>query len=354
MLFFSSTNRVVCGAVALSEDPPEWAELIPSGQAITGRDGRKFTNKTPQAIVDAFAADIADIPLDWEHSSERQAPKGMPAPAAGWITAIEARGGGSIWGKIRWTDKGAKSVQSREYRYLSPVFLHENKSNNIVALLSAGLTNQPNLHLSALNQQIHQEAFMDREKLISLLGLAAQATDEEITVALNRQKAAVDESSQKVADLTKGCDEALARVVSLTSDLEAAKAVNSRSAPSLDKYVPRADYELALNRAQEAEKKIQDQDTAAKGALVESAIAEALKARKITPATAEYHKAQCTQDGGLERFQEYVKAAPEVVAPSGLDEATPPATGDKTPLTAEQKAVCTAMEIDEEEYRKAM
>ena len=38
-------------------------------------------------------------------------------------------------------------------------------------------------------------------------------------------------------------------------------------------------------------------------------IEAALGAGKITPATVEYHKASCRQDGGLERFRDFVKAA---------------------------------------------
>lgn len=131
---------------------PKWIQLLPPGQIITGRDGRTWVNDRPDIILASFAAEGKDLPIDWEHSSQIKAPKGEQSPAAGWIKKIEAREGG-IWGLVEWTGKGAGSVISREYRFISPVFQHEIESKRILRLVSCGLTNQPNLYLSALNQQ---------------------------------------------------------------------------------------------------------------------------------------------------------------------------------------------------------
>ena len=71
----------------------------------------------------------------------------------GWIAALEARNG-ALWGKVEWTERGREAgTTSREYRYLSPVFLHSKDSpQRILQLLSAGLTNSPNLRMTALNR----------------------------------------------------------------------------------------------------------------------------------------------------------------------------------------------------------
>ncbi|WP_205685930.1 phage protease [Enterovibrio baiacu] len=47
-----------------------WAEFIPAGEAITGRDGRSWINDEPDAIVSAFASNGADLPIDIEHATE--------------------------------------------------------------------------------------------------------------------------------------------------------------------------------------------------------------------------------------------------------------------------------------------
>ena len=130
---------------------PEWVELLPAGPTITGRDRRAWRND-PAAVLAAFQTEEKDLPIDWEHSSEIKAPQGEPAPAAGWITAMEERAG-AVWGRVTWTERGAACVAAREYRYLSPVFTYDKKTDKIARLTSCGLTNQPNLYLAALNAE---------------------------------------------------------------------------------------------------------------------------------------------------------------------------------------------------------
>nr|WP_255491066.1 phage protease [Spartinivicinus marinus] len=57
---------------------------------------------------------------------------------------MEAHEGGSIWGLV---------ARNRDYSpvSISPVFTYD--FGHILRLSSAGLTNQPNLHLKALNQR---------------------------------------------------------------------------------------------------------------------------------------------------------------------------------------------------------
>jgi phage I-like protein len=135
-------------------DLPEWIPLVPSGDAdglVQALDGRKFSNKNPQAVVDAFNNDPRDLPLDWEHSTEVRAPEGKTAPAAAWIDRMEIRGAGEIWGHVReWTPKGAESLRNKEYRYISPAFLFEKATKLITDIISAGLVNRPALSMPAI------------------------------------------------------------------------------------------------------------------------------------------------------------------------------------------------------------
>lgn len=136
-----------------SPNPPEWIELIPAGPVVTGIDGRSWLNDMPARIVTAFTARNRPLVIDWEHASEHRAPVGLDAPAAGWIDRLEARSG-AIWGHVStWTVRAAQQLQNREYRFLSPVFLFEKAASRIVELTSVGLTNAPNLALTALNQR---------------------------------------------------------------------------------------------------------------------------------------------------------------------------------------------------------
>ena len=141
-----------------SGEIPDWVELLPAGQIVTGRDGRAWRNSNPQGVVDQFVNRNVDLVIDWEHASEHRAPNGQDAPAAGWVKELAVRDG-AIWGRVEWTERAIAQLQRKEYRYLSPVFLFTRDENQIARLSSAGLTNQPNLELTALNQQNHQEEF---------------------------------------------------------------------------------------------------------------------------------------------------------------------------------------------------
>lgn len=128
---------------------PDWIQLLPDGPDIVGMDGRRWRNDHPHQVAMDCRMPMV---LDYEHASELRAPQGLPAPAAGWIDRLEIRGASALWGHVDWTDRARQQIQNREYRYLSPVFLHEKDSGRIVRLTSVGLTNQPNLPMTALNR----------------------------------------------------------------------------------------------------------------------------------------------------------------------------------------------------------
>jgi len=129
---------------------PGWIQLLPAGRNITGLDGREWLNDAPDRV-----ARETRIPLvvDFEHASEHRAPQGLDAPAAGWIERLEVRPDSSLWGQVEWTNRARQQIAEREYRYLSPTFLYAKENRRIVRLTSVGLTNQPNLEMTALNQE---------------------------------------------------------------------------------------------------------------------------------------------------------------------------------------------------------
>ncbi len=311
----------VC-ALALNAEAaaPDWIELVPKGPNILGRDGRKWTMTSPQTVLDFFVKRGLPLPVDFEHASEHKAPKGDPAPAAGWVEELQIRDG-SIWGRVDWNDSGRNAIEAREYRFISPVIAFT-KAGNIIAVVSAALTNQPNLSLTALNQEEAIKVDPELEEIAKALGLGADVGKDAIVKAINSQTSA------------------------LTTAQAAVKAP-----PSLDQFVPRADFDTALNRANTAEAELKTQKDAGQKAAIDTAINAALKAGKITPATVDYHKASCSAEGGLERFNAFVGATPEIAgdAPKGKTEGGKPGV-----LDAEQKATCRALGIAEDAFLKTL
>jgi len=283
------SHRVALNVELAAGEAPEWVELIPAGPRVVGRDGRAWLHDRPQSIVDAFTARNTPLPLDWEHATEHKAPRGEAAPAAGWIEELEARDGGAIWGRVAWTPRGASMVANREYRFLSPVFGYEPATTRIRYLASAGLTNTPNLHLTALNR----EEIPPMKRVLTRLGLAETATEED----------------------------ALAAVERLTADL--ATAANRAATPELAKFVPRADYDALLARATNAEQTLAEQAAAAREAEIETAVNAAVEAGKVSPATADHYRAICRTEDGMEQFTALVEKLPVIGEATALNARAP-------------------------------
>ncbi|MGE4526820.1 MAG: phage protease [Rhodospirillaceae bacterium] len=305
--------------------PPEWIELIPDGALVHGRDGREWVNDRPDDVVAHFAALGRSLVLDWEHASEIKSPKGERAPAAGHIEAIERRGGSAIWGRINWTPQGGEDVRTGAYRYLSPVILFDKLSARIVGLCSAGLVHEPNLGLKALNHETNQpqpENPMDLTKIYAVLGLVDGANEDQILAAVNKLK----------------------------TDLGVA--ANKAATPDLEKFVPRADYDQAVERAANAEKTLAAERETALTGEIDTAVQQALADGKIAPASEAYYRAQCKKEGGLAEFRKFLDAAPKIVGGAPAAAGGVPGT-QAAALTDEEKAVCRQMDLDEEAYRKS-
>lgn len=292
------------------EGLPERIDLLPAGERIVGRDGRTWYNPDPHGIVRLMNESGVDLVLDYEHATELRAPKGETAPAAAWLNDLRVEEDGRITAAVnRWTPAGEQAVRNQEYRYISPVLLYYPKDKRIVKFGSVGLTNKPNLPLAALNHE-QQEATMLKQ-ILQKLGLSEDATEE---AALN----AID---------------------SLHNDLQSA--LNSAAAPPLEKFVPRAEYESALNRATTAEAAIAQVTETQRETEIVAAVNQALQEGKITPAGKDYYLAMCRQENGLEQFRTFVATAPKIVASSGLDGKAAVDTCQKA-LNADQLAIMQA------------
>ncbi|MCK5772038.1 phage protease [Algiphilus sp.] len=298
---------------------------LPDGKGrVRGADGRTWTLPPAAELVAAFNR---PLPLDFNHSTELAAPKGGPSPAAGWITALEPGSGGDdayLYGRVEWTPAGETAVNNREYRFFSPVFLHSKGAEQRIArITSAALHNQPNFDL-ALNSAFASADDEDvpMKKILAALGLKEDTSEDDAVTAINALQ-----SEKQTA-------------------LNAAQAQ-----PSLDKFVPRADHDAALERATNAEQALADERKKQTDAEIDAEIDAALQAGKITPATKDYHRAACQREGGLAEFRKYVESAP-TVADGGAK--PPPDPGKSGELTDAQRALCAQMGISEEDYQKSL
>ncbi|BCV65108.1 Mu phage protease GpI [Shewanella carassii] len=286
-----------------------WLPMIPAGDVV-GRDGRSWKNSNPDGIVAAFDS---KLPFDIEHSTEIRGPEGKDADAAGWILALENRGG-EIWAQVEWTYLGRYKIKDKLYSYYSPAFNHDSEGV-ITSMSSAGLTNKPNFYVPALNRQ--EDNPMKLPQLIAAaLGLAETATEEQAVTAIN----------------------------SLKSEKEVA--LNRAAQPDLTLYVPKDTHQIALNRAESAEAKLAEIHEQEIDALVQSAIDEG----KVAPANKDMYVGLCRMEDGVEKFKAFVGSAP-VIATNSQKKA--PKTNGDAELEEHELAMCRKMGVSKEEFLAA-
>ena len=289
-------------------------QLFPRGPELgtLPRDGRRWQMPDPGSVArrsEELRGGV-DLAVDWEHAQDRRAKRGEEAPAAGWISEIAMRDG-VLAARVNWTARGRASVESREYRYISPAFTHARRitpgdmdGGRVVAVIGAGLVNRPAFDSPSLAGAGEESSML--KKILEALGLAADAAEER----------------------------AIAAIVALKTERDTA--VAQAAAPPLDRFVPCADYDSAVARATAAEEQVAE----ARDEEIERLLDEAQEAGKITPKTREYHKGRCQAEGGIAAFKEFCKETPELPGPGGGSAAPPaPGTGSRGFASPEEAAI---------------
>lgn len=285
-------STAICEAVELpAKAAPDWVHILPVG-AVNGRDGRRWRLDDPAQLI-TRSAKGGDLPVDYDHESEKPKSHGGPLPAAGWIKSLQAREDG-IWGKVEWTARAAEMIANREYRFLSPVLHYHPTTGQVLRLIGAGLVHRPNLALTALSEQemTMTDAPSDLSRIAEALGLDA-GTD-----------------ADAILD-----------------------AIKAKGAPDPARYVPIEAVADLLKQRNGA-----DRDCAARAA--EAKVEQAINAGYLTPAMRDWAFALCTQDQAS--FDSFVATASPAYAhlhrPSRLQDASHDARG--RPGSAAARAIC--------------
>lgn len=327
------TDRFAAHAVALEGNAPEWVQLLPAG-TFAGRDGRGPYHIADVAQVIARTKEAAGdhllLPIDYGHALEQDGVVGSGAIAAAWIVDLEDRDQ-QLWGKVEWTAAGARAVADKEFRFLSPVFYHDNEGT-VLWLARAGLTNRPNLRMAAVHSTTSTEGddVPLRESVAAALGLAVNAEEEAVVAACS----AAAEGSRALARVAQ----AAGLQANATAD-EVVAAVAAAQTPDPTRYVPRSQYDAVATEL-----------AAAQGEQRERAVNEAVSAGKITPAQREWAISYHARDP--RGFSAFVASAPTIVA-QGSDHGGGGGGGGGggvRELDDDAKAVCATLGISPEEF----
>ena len=199
-------NQILNSAQSLPENLTLAVQVAPPGEfkgVLNKADGTKkrFVQHLDRAaferILNAWnAAGSPELLVDADHASC----DGGSTRAYAWASNMRVEDGG-LFADFKFTDEGAKAVNSREFRFVSPVFdVAEN--GEIAALSSIALTNRPNLPVSCvLNREStgvkNVEDTKDKpkmDKILNALGLGPGASEDDAVAAIAKVKNERDEA----------------------------------------------------------------------------------------------------------------------------------------------------------------
>jgi phage I-like protein len=203
-----------------------WFLLVPRGEHHW-TDGKKEITQVVDDdalanMVRAFGDDKEAL-IDFEHESHEP---GKRTEAAGWIDQVRAADAG-LMAHARWSDLGEAALAGGRYRYISPVFPHDGTVDlgagrlRVNRLLDAGLTNRPNMPVLPLANKEPVSTTdnptppappetkqgvpaMDyKAQLLALLGLAPEASDEDIAAACSAKDAEAKKMAEEIENQKK-------------------------------------------------------------------------------------------------------------------------------------------------------
>lgn len=321
--------------VRLPAEPGEWVMLMPAD--VGHRDGQRWTmNAVAVAAQSAKRAAGADVVIDYEHQTERSARNGLPAPAAGWIREFAARDG-ALWGRVEWTERAQGLLEAREYRFISPSFLFDEATREVLVVLRAALTNAPALAaMPALANDVAEETTMKLEELLKKLGLDAGADDAAIDAALTVAKRNGEIASAAASALGVEAPDAEAVRAAL-----APPKPKPQADPPADKFVPRAEYDRLAAEVQTVRE-------AQASAVAEQAVDAATAAGKLAPSLREWALGQAKADPAA--FAKFVENAP-ALHPVGS--AATPATASAVGPTKSAAALASEFGVKEKSWTES-
>jgi phage I-like protein len=178
----------------------EWVQLSPYGDFPHPKGIQRMNRVAAEGMANHFsrissklARLFAGVPFYVGHPDLPGLENEYPdTKAYGWVKGLEARDDG-LYGKVEWSEPGKQMLANAHYKFLSPYWFGEpigtEKGKTVykpVELASVGLTNHPRIPVNPLANEAEAESadqqnkIMEQAVLIALLGLANEATEEQI------------------------------------------------------------------------------------------------------------------------------------------------------------------------------
>jgi phage I-like protein len=182
-----------------------WMHVCPFGEHVwNSADGQErivqvIDTAACQAMAQAYPLSIPNSRIDIDHESMEADKR---TAAVGWGRKAEVRDDG-LWVEVEWNPDGHELIANKVYRFNSPCFPRDglvdlgNGRFRVTKLGVIALTNDPNLRgqkpltnrrTQAANPNNNTHTMDYKAKMLELLGLPPEATDDQIATALAGMK----------------------------------------------------------------------------------------------------------------------------------------------------------------------
>ena len=333
-----------------------WLQVTPAGNFVPS-DGRPMSVPAwhidaviATKVIERFRARRKPPVVDYEHQTLHKEENGQPAPAAGWIRDLEWRDGQGLFAQVELTARARQYIADNEYRYFSPVFLYDALTGDVLDLQMGAFTNDPaidgmealSLRAAAtfgLTLATPEDTTVNPllKALLAALGLPETTSEEQAIAALSAQNNHLTALRQ-----TLGLDEQAqpAAVLAACTGLKAKAAAAEQPDPA--KFVP-------VDVMKELQGQVAALSTQINGDKAEGLISAALNDGRLLKPMEAWARDLAKKD--IASLSAYLDAAQPIAALSKTQTGgQPPVVDEKTGLTAEQLAVCSAMGVKPEDY----
>ena len=308
------------------------------------KSGRWFvTAERAQQIAAYWQSKPEKFCIDYHHSTQTVAKVGGKAPAAGWAegATFEVRADG-VYVRVDWTEQARAEIADKQFLYISPVFVYDEDTGEVFALLMAALTNIPGLTgLTELNAAMLSQFFdqpkedtMDKQ-LLKALGLAEDAKPEDAVTAVAKLQADLTAANEKVAALSAEVDTHKGTVATLQAQVSAGGSADDKQ------VIAQLQAQVSTLQSENNERAVNE--------LVEAALEDG----RLSSVTEKWARDLGKKD--VAQLQAFLNVQPKIAVLNGTQ------TGGVVPagvtvegvvLTAEDIATCEAMGISQADFAK--
>lgn len=333
------------------------AQLLPFG-SFAARDGRPGPGKTFKVDNERGAMLAAEmnrlasqtpIVIDYDHQTIHTITNGQPAPASGWMNKVEWRDNAGLFASVEWTKKARAFIDEKEYRFISPVLVHD-ADGTVTGVLLAALVNYPALTgmepvFTALSSIFGSTEPNPQESSMNLLvALAAILGTQALTEA---------QAIEGVTALKARADTKAPVPTALSAALGLSGAVDEAAALSAIASLKSGDA-TALTAMQGLQEQVVALSTQINEGKVTGLVDAAITAKKLLPAQRDW--AMSLGKSNIEALNGYLATAQPIPGLGGQGGGIDPnpGAGGAAALSATQAAVAAQLGIDPVKYAESM